>query len=186
MSEKNTKIIHVLERFQAGYKTRDMTQVVPFFTELFVNDSDSMIVGTGQQEWIVGPDAIKKLVENDWKEWQDLTIDIENAHIHQEGNCAWVSTKATCTITYTMDQISEFFMKMIKSTLDNPEQTTTEKLFWINQVSSRILFEKNHGKMLKYALRLSVVLVKRIEKWKIHQMHFSFPNVLFPDGRIKE
>jgi ketosteroid isomerase-like protein len=163
-----------------------MTQVLPFFTEKFVDDSDSMIVGTGQQEWIVGPDAIKKLVENDWKEWQDLTIDIENAHIHREGNIAWVTTKATCMITYTMEQISEFFMNMIKSTLGNPEQTKTEKLVWVNQISSRLLYEEKQGNTLKFALRLSIVLVKRSDKWKIHQMHFSFPNVLFPDGRIKE
>lgn len=85
-----------------------------------------------------------------------------------------------------MDQILEFSMNMIKSRLDNPDQSTLEKLAWLNQVSSRVLFEEKQGNLLKYALRLSVVLVKRESKWKIHQMHFSFPNVLFPDGRIVE
>ena len=186
MAEQTNEIKNVLEKFQHGYKTRDMDQLSSFLEELFVTDSDSMIVGTGQREWIVGGEKIRELVENDWKEWQDLTIDIENAHIHEEGNFAWATTKATCTLMYAMDQILAFSMNMIKSTLDNPDQSTTEKLAWLNQITSRVLFEEKQGNTLKYALRLSVVLVKREDKWKIHQMHFSFPNVLFPDGRIIE
>jgi len=184
MSNQHTDIKQVLEKFQTGYKARDQNNLSSFLDELFVTDADSMIVGTGQREWIVGPDKIKGLVENDWKEWQELTIDIENAHIHEEGNSAWVTTKATCTLMYTMDQIMGFSMQMIKSTLDDPEQSITGKLAWLNQMTSRVLFEEKQGKVLKYALRLSVILIKREEKWKIHQMHFSFPNVLFPDGRI--
>ena len=184
MTEQASEIVKILEKFQQGYKIRDLSHVSSFFNELFVEDFDSMIVGTGQDEWIIGPEKIKELLENDWKEWQDLTIDIENANIHEEGNSAWVTTKATCTLTYTMEDIMGFSMNMIKSTLENPKQSLTEKLTWLNQITSRIIFEEKQGKVLKYALRLSVVLVKRNSKWKIHQMHFSFPNVLFPDGRI--
>lgn len=186
MTEQSSEIKHLLEKFQYGYKTRDQSNLPAFLDDLFVSESDSIIVGTGQEEWRVGTEEIKNLVENDWKEWQDLTIDIRNAHIHEEGNCAWVTTKATCTLRYTMNQITEFSLHMIKSTLDNHEQSITEKLTWLNQITSRVLFEEKKGKILKYALRLSVNLVKREEQWKIHQMHFSFPNVLFPDGRIFE
>ncbi len=186
MSKHHSEIIQVLEKFQTGYKAREMNQLSSFLEDLFVFDSDSMIVGTGQKEWIVGPEKIKELVENDWKEWQDLTIDIDNAHIHIEGNCAWATTKATCILTYTMDQILEFGSNMIKSTLADPNQSASEKLSWLNQMTSRALFEEKQGKTLKYGLRISAIFVKRETKWKIHQMHFSFPSVLFPDSRIKE
>jgi len=186
MTNYNTEIKRVLENFQLGYKTRDPNNLTVFLNDLFVSDSDSMIVGTGQEEWIVGPDKIRELVENDWKEWQDLTIDIENAHIHEEGNCAWIMTKATCTLIYTMDTMLDFSLRMIKSSLENADQTYLEKLSWVNRLSSRVLFEQNQGNVLKYSLRLSVFLVKREEQWKIHQMHFSFPNILFPDGRLIE
>jgi ketosteroid isomerase-like protein len=186
MSKATNEIINVLEKFQHGYKLRDLSQVSSFFNELFVTDSDSMIVGTGQEEWIVGLEKIKELLENDWKEWSDLTIDIENAHIHEAGNVAWVTTKASCAITYTIDQIMEYIKEMLKSTLNDPDQSNIEKFSWINTISSRVLFEKTQGDTLKYALRISIVMVKRENRWKIHQMHFSFPNVLFPDGRIKE
>ena len=101
-----------------------------------------------------GPEKIRELVENDWKEWQDLTIDIQNAHIHAEGNCAWVTTKATCTLTYTMDQIIEFSMNMIKSTLDNPDQSTTEKLAWLNQVYIKSIVRGKTGKPTKIRIKI--------------------------------
>jgi hypothetical protein len=97
-----------------------------------------------------------------------------------------VTTKASCAITYTIDQIMEYIKEMLKSTLNDPDQSNIEKFSWINTISSRVLFEKTQGDTLKYALRISIVMVKRENRWKIHQMHFSFPNVLFPDGRIKE
>jgi ketosteroid isomerase-like protein len=186
MTTQTKEIINILEKFQYGYKVRDITQVPSFFNELFTGDSDSMIVGTGQEEWIVGSEKIKELLENDWKEWKDLTIDIKNAHIHEEGNFACVTTKASCTINYTTDQIMGYVTEMLKSTLNDPDQSNLEKLSWINTISSRVLFEKTQGETLKYALRISIVMVKRENQWKIHQMHFSFPTVLFPDGRLKE
>ena len=63
MSEQTTEIKNVLEKFQHGYKTRDNNQLSSFLEDLFVSDTDSMIVGTGQQEWIVGPEKIRELVE---------------------------------------------------------------------------------------------------------------------------
>ena len=36
-----------------------MSQLSPFLKELFVTDSDSMIVGTGQREWIVDPKRLE-------------------------------------------------------------------------------------------------------------------------------
>ncbi len=185
MSNPHSEIKNVIEKFQTGYKNRKMDKLTSFLEELFVIDTDSMIVGTGQAEWIVGPEQIRNLVENDWKEWSDLTIDTENAHIHEEGTCAWLTTKATCTLSVTMKQIKLFMINRITSTVNDEKKSVEEKLFWLNQTSSKLLYETEQGNTLKFALRLSIILVKRDTNWKIHQMHFSFPNVFFPDGRIK-
>jgi hypothetical protein len=186
MTEEVKQIKSVLTRFQEGYATRNIEKVDSFMDELFAKDDNSIIIGTGYSEWKTGSAEIRELVENDWKEWEKLEIDIENAKIHVEGSAAWVATTAVCTLTLTMDFIMNGAIHMTQGIIGEEEMGAKEKMMTLLQLISRVLYEESRGKKFKYPLRLSAGLVKREDKWLIHQMHFSFGNQLFPDVRIIE
>jgi hypothetical protein len=89
-------IVQILERFQSGYTTRDVTAVAPFVEDLFAEDST--VIGTGADEWCVGIDAIRKLVESDWSEWGDLRIEIDKAVVAVVRDTAWTAVPGTVSL----------------------------------------------------------------------------------------
>ena len=95
----------VLQEFQDGY-TRRNTSTLESFMELFSSDKDIEIIGTGalepgQGEWCLGRESIHTIVENDWKFWGNLVLDVAGARIHLNGETAWISTSAT--VTYVIE-----------------------------------------------------------------------------------
>ena len=59
--QKNVRL--TLTRFQDGYTNRDLNLLDKFIEELFVNDNDSLIVGTADSEWCNGKEEIKNLTK---------------------------------------------------------------------------------------------------------------------------
>src|SRR5512135_2730083 len=88
-------VLAVLKRFQTGYSRRDVSRVDEYVRDLF-DDQDVLIIGTNASipndgEWCEGIDAVKRLVETDWKSWGDLKMETEKARIRIDGGTAWVA-----------------------------------------------------------------------------------------------
>ncbi len=184
MQSSFKEIRDLMGKFQQGYQDHDPSKLDAFITDLFTSDANVLIVGTGSSEWMEGPQQIKDLVKNDWKEWKNLEVDIDQSHIHVEGNTAWVTTTAVCDVNLQIDNLLEFGIQFTKNQLEQAEMSASMKLASILPIISQLLYEEQRGHIFKYPLRISAYLVNRKNGWKIHHMHFSFPNSFIPDGRI--
>jgi hypothetical protein len=112
----------VLQAFQDGYTRRDPEQSHAFM-DLFVLDADLEVVGTGAEtsgdgEWCLGPDAVHRLVESDWRHWGNLVVDVAGARIHRLGDVAWLATQATVTEQITPTSNFDGYVAFAREILD--------------------------------------------------------------------
>jgi len=182
--EENVRL--VLQKFQKGYTDRNIDIIDSFMEEVFVKDNNSLITGTGYREWTFGFEQSKKLIENDWKQWGDISFDFEDARINIHGDVAWLSTVAICIIERDIEKHNLELLSWIKDLIENKEslfqqqnpaeRSTKAKLFDILYNAAMNLRDGDEGSKNIYPLRFSSVLLKQKEQWKFHSMHFSFPN----------
>lgn len=163
------RILEVLHGFQEGYRLRDVGRAGQFIRDLFSSCDDVIVVGTsaverGGYEWCEGPEQVRRIVEEDWRSWGDLTLDMEGAHISWTAEAAWVSTVGVLRQVTEQDR---GYMKRPTSheapvVSRSPELRTgdTEEGIW--------------------PLRWSAVLIREEGRWRFHQMHFSYPGQITP------
>jgi hypothetical protein len=179
----------VLQSFQDGYTRRDL-DALPAFLDLFSSDPALEVVGTGgslpgDDEWPIGRDAVRRLVENDWQSWGDLRLDVEGARIFVHGTAAWLATTATVYMHLPLDPGYQNFLGYIGSVLEKPDLTAHEKLLDILRGGTNTLYEFERGEDFTWALRFTAVLVLEGGQWRFHQLQFSYPTTRFPDVRLK-
>ena len=187
-----SEIHELLERFQAGYRARDLEQV-PAFMDLFVDDAELEVIGTnawipGEGEWCLGRDAAQRLVVGDWKGWGDLALDLAAARIHVRGEVAWLAVPARVIDTDTAADSYKSFMGFARYVLDHGEQWSPQQaLYDITRFGTELLVEIQAGAPSVWPLRFTAVAVRnRDGKWRFHQVTFSFPTTRIPDERVKE
>ncbi len=177
----------MLQRFQDGYSARN-AGALDSFMELFVPDEDLEVIGTnavtpGEGEWCLGPAAARKLVEGDWEGWGDVRLDVPGARIHVLGDVAWLATTATVAKTIPAGETYANHFAYLKDVIDGEGQPEA-KLAEILRAGSNALFELERGEQFTWPFRFTAVLVRREDRWRFCQMHFSFPTTRFPDVRI--
>src|ERR1700676_277503 len=84
IAQNDQKIKAVFSDFQTGYAKRDTSLAESFCNRLFA--PNIFIVGTGENEWIEGIVAAKRLVKNDWAYWLNLSVDTTAIKWHKMGN----------------------------------------------------------------------------------------------------
>lgn len=172
-----------LTRFQEGYTKRNLEILDQFVDELFVDDSDSLIVGTADSEWCNGKKEIKNLIGSDWKYWANVTIDVEGATISALGDVAWVTTEGLLHSTHTEAKVYDKCLNKIKESIDSDIKSKDKILDTLRTISMN-LFDINLGEEVIRPFRLTAVLLKCDNNWKFHNMHFSHPTNLPADVRI--
>ena len=177
-------IYRVLQKFQDAYILRDVSKVDSFLDELFVKNESLQIIGTGQNEWCVGCQEARELFIWDWEYWGDLKLDIDNAFIHNSGNVGWLTVKG---VVHKVSNPQTFYKKIIPTLQgildqDMPEK---EKIVTLLREASEVLYHTEQGEDYIWPIRLSAVLVKRVENWYFQQIHFSFPTTRLPDERLR-
>lgn len=182
--ESVAEIRKVLQSFQDGYSKRDISVVDKFIDELFADDKDALIIGTGSDEWCRGREGIRELIESDWKYWGDVLIDVEGAHISLLSDVSWLAANGTVSMKIDARECRKNHLEAIRNVLDSDENTD-EKLFEILRGASNTLFETEKGDNYIWPFRFTAVLVKKDKKWLFHQIQFSFPTTRFPDERLK-
>jgi len=178
----------VLQEFQDGYTHRN-TSTLESFMELFSSDKDIELIGTdalepGQGEWCLGRESIHKIVENDWKFWGNLVLDVAGARIHIIGETAWISTSATVTYVIENQQYIADTFQEITEILKKKEGSQQIQLMQIQREIAEMLHEISQGDKYVWPLRFSAVLVKQEGLWCFHQIHFSHATTRLPDVRL--
>lgn len=186
-AESINEVRRVLQAFQDGYTTRDTAQL-PEFMGLFVDDDDLEVIGTGatregEGEWCLGPEAVRSLIESDWKYWGDLRIDVAGARIHVRGNVAWVATRGTVTDRIPEGPAYRSYLSYVTEVLEQ-DQSPKLKLLELVRTGTHALYELEQGEEFVWPLRLTAILVRHAEGWRFHRMQFSYPTTRYPDVRL--
>lgn len=187
--ENRNEIVQVLKKFQNGYDRRDLREVDSFMNEVFVKDDDLLIIGTSainvnSEEWCEGYENVRTLIEDDWKYWGDLKINIDDAKISIECNSACVSLEGTVSELIKHDNYYNFRLDLIKKTLEKENMSSKTKLIEIIQGVSDTLYEVEKGEKYDWPVRISGTMVKHNTKWLFKHLHFSYPITFYPPVRI--
>jgi hypothetical protein len=181
MQAENTaaQVRDALQRFQDGYTARDLSRLDQFM-ELFVRESDAELIGIGASvrggnEWFVGPDAIREIVESDWTYWGDVSVDVAGARISLRGDVAWLSTTGTVTQTGTFDEALPFYLQQMKELLESEDLDADGRLVEATHFGMRRVRERHKGMGHAWPFVLTAVLVRVAGQWRFHTIHWSMP-----------
>jgi hypothetical protein len=178
--EQTTEAVRaVLQRFQDGYTARDLAKLDEFMT-LFVSDEDIELIGIGAAkraatEWLIGPAAIRDIVEGDWTYWGNVQFDVAGAQIHVRGEVAWLSTTGAVIQTQAFDKALPQYLQQLKALLENGELDPDTQLIEATHFGMRRLRERLKGVGYAWPFTFVAVLLKSAETWRFHTIHWSMP-----------
>jgi hypothetical protein len=169
----------VLAAFQGGYAARDLTALDAFMA-LFDHDAGIELIGIGASrrggpEWFEGYEAVREIIESDWRYWGQVHIDVAGAKITVLPRVAWLSTTGTLEQTETFDRALPLYLEQMKAILEDGEKDADEKLLEASHFGVRRLRERLKGQGHRWPFVLSAVLVRRKEGWRFHTVHWSMP-----------
>ena len=181
------EIQSLLQTFQEGYTRRDVTRLDAFM-DLFTPEAE--VIGTnavhpGVDEWHIGRESSRDLVEGDWCWWGDVSLDWKAASIQVNGDTGWVAATATVTKSIGVEGYTSF-LENIKKLLETSILPDEQKLHYILRGGSNTVYELRRGEKFVWPLRFTAVVVRQAGGWKFAQIHFSFATKYFPDVRIVE
>ena len=178
-----TAIRNTLKRFQDGYSKRALSSLPNFIDELISEESDSLVVGTGDGEWCMGKEEIKELLQIDWEYWGDFILDIDDAIISSYGDVAWVTTNAVLHKKIKYDTLYNNCINKVNTMLSG-EESSKDKLVHMLKTISGCLYEGNFEDEVIRPIRFTGVLIYKDGTWKFHNIHFSYPVAPPTDYRI--
>jgi ketosteroid isomerase-like protein len=79
-----------LSQWADAYSKRDLDRALA----IIAADNDVVGIGTGQDEWRVGPAAFKAQLERDFSQAEALSVDYEPVVVSEAGSVAWVAGRA--------------------------------------------------------------------------------------------
>lgn len=189
ISKDEKEIMDLLKKFQEGYSKRDLTNLDVYFSELFIQSDSLVILGTSDGEWCLGVDASKKLIEDDWKHWGDVCINTDAIDLSINDHIAWFSTTGTVSQNFKLsDATYDAFLGYVKEYLCEPtcwlgELSNESKLTTISWELTHLL--SGEGEKYNWDFRLTGIMTKEHENWRIAQLQFSMPTTSrYPDERI--
>jgi len=88
-ADENTssEVMEMLNRYARAYSNKDIEAMM----SLFSPDDDFVAIGTGKDEWIQGPDQLKKGFERDFSQADNIELSFEKITISNAGRISWLS-----------------------------------------------------------------------------------------------
>ena len=80
-----------LGQWKDAYSRRDVDGALA----VMAPDADVVGIGTGPDEWHVGPEELKAQLERDFAQSEALSVDVEPLVVSAAGPVAWVAGRAT-------------------------------------------------------------------------------------------
>jgi ketosteroid isomerase-like protein len=80
-----------LQQWKDAYSQRDLDGALA----VIAPDEDVVAIGTGQDEWRVGPEQFKTQIERDFAQSEALSVEYEPLVVSEAGPVAWVAGRAT-------------------------------------------------------------------------------------------
>jgi len=86
-------VMRTMDAFQVGYDHRDVRLLDGFMGRLFPREGEVLLLGTESNEWVRGYDDVKRVIRNDWVDWANLRLDLNDCQVSSAGDVAWVATR---------------------------------------------------------------------------------------------
>ena len=86
------EVLDSLREFQNGYSKRNPQELDAFMQRLFPKDEDTRIIGTNDAEWRTGYDSVARFIRDDWLQWGDVILAVDDAVVSSSGEAAWLAT----------------------------------------------------------------------------------------------
>jgi ketosteroid isomerase-like protein len=94
-SKETVKAIHgILKKYIQAYADKDLEGIM----KLFVKDPDLVAIGAGRDEWVKGPEDLKKGFHRDMTQADDIKADFEDITVSSTGNVAWASAHMSMNV----------------------------------------------------------------------------------------
>lgn len=171
-NDDSKEIRKVLGVFQEGYTKRDLNYINEYMKRVFLLNEDLVVIGTDAEELCLGVNAVRGIIESDWKYWGNFKLNVEDAIISVKGDVAYFSTKAILNRIVPTEQILEWTCNIAKYVLES-EERPKRKLMKVLCDSLDLLYENERGDIFITPMRFSGVLVKKDEKWLIQHVQYS-------------
>lgn len=95
-------VLETLDRYAERYGAKDVDGV----TELFADDADVLLVGTGADERWLGRDEVRRQFERNFAEAERTRFEWVSRHVAAAGDAAWVSAEAVVHVLVDGDERS--------------------------------------------------------------------------------
>ena len=171
-SEEQEEIRKTFRVFQEGYTKRDINYVDEYMKEVFLLDEDLVVIGTCAEELCLGTDAVRGIIDSDWKYWGNFKFNFENPILAVNDDVAYFTTKAVLDRTVPSEQL----LKWVSGSADytfKSEKTSKEKLMEVLWDTIESLYESERGEIFITPMRFSGVMVKKEGKWLIQHLQYS-------------
>lgn len=100
--EAERAVLETLDRYAERYGAKDVDGV----TELFADDADVLLVGTGADERWLGRDEVRRQFERNFAEAEQTRFEWVSRHVAAAGDAAWVSAEAVVHVNVDGDERS--------------------------------------------------------------------------------
>ncbi len=97
-----TKVHEVLKQYAQAYADKDMEIMM----KLFSQDPDLVAIGAGRDEWVKGPEELKKGFQRDMAQADDMKVDFEDVTVSSSGNVAWASAQMNLNVKVEGQEIT--------------------------------------------------------------------------------
>ena len=192
--QTKAEIAAFLNRFQAGYTKKDASLAGTWTRELMT--PDVLIMGTNgvypnTGEWQTGLEKAEGLFANDWRRWGVLEADLTNADIRLlKPNVAIVAMTATVTKSpengygRTNEDNMERCLTRLARLKEDSTKSVQLKLFTALWDAGMVLKHTELGETFVWPIRISMVLIREKDGWKMAQTHYSYPMSAYPPVRL--
>ncbi|MCP4425931.1 MAG: nuclear transport factor 2 family protein [Chloroflexi bacterium] len=169
----------ILQKFQDGYKERNLEELDQFLA-LFISNDDVELIGIGASErggheWFEGIEKVREIIQSDWTYWGNVEIDVAGAKISVKGDVAWLTTAGFLEQTDTFDKALPIYLEQMTEILNEKEKDADERLLEASHYGVRRLRERLKGVGYQWPFVISAVLQQDAGQWRFHTIHWSMP-----------
>jgi hypothetical protein len=175
------EIRNVLQRFQDGYSTRDISQLEKFMG-LFIEGDATELIGIGayarnQDEWFQGTARIQEIVKSDWTYWGDVRLEVGDTKITVNGDTAWLTTTGSIFQTDHIysDEVTEPTLDRMKEILNDKSMDPRTRLVEATHFGVQRWREREKKAGYRWPFVFTAILIKQGNLWRFHTIHWSMP-----------
>ncbi|MCM1989170.1 nuclear transport factor 2 family protein [Oceanirhabdus seepicola] len=178
--ESRETIIELLNGLQIKYlcKTANVKDTIK---NMFLSYDDIYVVDPNENPAAIGSENIEKMILQQREKWDEMKLNINESIISIEGDTASIVSCGLLKKASTSDELLSKEWNNIKETLQK-EGKGTDKLLEVQKQIAYAFKELSFGEESLWEFRFEALAVKEENKWKFHNIQFSYPSLYVLDG----